>query len=213
MYAILSYWDQKYQPLADLTWDLSKVPYADTHGYTCLMQKIEDTNSHALQRQKVNFIRQALRENFEWIWWTGSDLLITNWRIKIEEKIDNDFHMIITTDCNGINADSILIRNSKEMLDYWDLVDSILPSLHNHWEGEQKIIKDTYPNYKNKIKVVPQREMNSYDYNIYQGFFPPYDYLGTDGNWQRGDWVIQWPGVPLETRLMLANHYINMVMR
>jgi hypothetical protein len=170
---------------------------------------------HGAQLHKVDFINRMLHDpqNYDWIWWTGCDLMVTNFNIKIEDRIDNNYHMIIATDCNGFNADSILIRNSQESKDYWKMVSGILPGLHWHWEGEQKIIKDTYPNYKNIIKVVPQRDINSYNYDTYNGAYPPIDFLNTNGNWQHGDWAIQWPGLGLETRLELAAYYTQQVIK
>lgn len=214
MFAIISYHDQSYQPLADITWDNNKIPYCQQHGYYCEFEPLEGLG-HIGQLQKVRFINRMLHDsrNFEWIWWTGCDLMITNFLTKIEDKIDNDFHMVIATDCNGFNADSILIRNSEESKQYWKMVSDILPSLKDHWEGEQKIIKDTYPNHKKKIKVVPQREINSYDYRIYNGFYPSKDHLGTDGQWQPGDWVIQWPGAGLDARLQLAHRYSQLIVK
>lgn len=214
MYAIISYHDQSYKPLADITWDQNKIPYCEQHGYYCEYEPLEGVG-HIGQLQKVRFINRMLNDprNFEWIWWTGCDLMITNFTIKIEDKIDNNYHMVIATDCNGFNADSILIRNSPESKEYWNMISTMLPGIHWHWEGEQKLIKDTYPNQKKKIKVVPQREINSYDYRIYGGYYPSKDYLGTDGNWQQGDWVIQWPGVGLDVRLKLAEEYSKHIIK
>lgn len=212
--AIISYHDATYQPLADITWDQNKIPYCQLHGYHCEFEPLEGVG-HVGQLQKVRFINRMLHDpaGYEWIWWTGCDLMITNFTTKIEDKVDEKYHMVIATDCNGFNADSILIRNSEESRAYWQMISDVLPSLHWHWEGEQKIIKDTYPNHKKKIKVVPQREINSYDYSIYGGHYQPYDYLGTDGNWQHGDWVIQWPGAKLEDRLLLAQKYTPLIIK
>ena len=149
----------------------------------------------------------------EWLWWTGCDLMITNFTTKIEDKIDNNYHMVIATDCNGFNADSILIRNSPESRAFWAMVGEVVPTLYWHWEGEQKVIKDTYPQYKDQIKVVPQREINAYNYDTYNGAYPSFDYLNTDGNWKSGDWVIQWPGLALDVRLKLAEYYSTQVIK
>ena len=214
MNVIISHHNDTYQPLADYTWEGNKIPYAEKHGYQCRMEELTSLG-HGAQLHKVDFINRMLHDpqNYDWIWWTGCDLMVTNFNIKIEDRIDNNYHMIIATDCNGFNADSILIRNSQESKDYWKMVSGILPGLHWHWEGEQKIIKDTYPNYKNIIKVVPQRDINSYNYDTYNGAYPPIDFLNTNGNWQHGDWAIQWPGLGLETRLELAAYYTQQVIK
>jgi hypothetical protein len=214
MNVIISYHDDTYKPLADYTWFGNKIPYAEKHGYQCETEKMI-AGGHASQMQKVAFINRMLHDprNFEWIWWTGCDLMVTNFNIRMEDRTDNNYHMIIATDCNGFNADSILVRNTQQSKDYWKMVSEILPGLHWHWEGEQKIIKDTYPNYKDIIKVVPQRDINSYNYDTYNGAYTPVDFLNTNGNWQPGDWAIQWPGLSLETRLQLAAHYTQQVIK
>jgi hypothetical protein len=212
--AIISYHDASYQPLADITWDQNKIPYCEQHGYHCEFEPLEGLN-HIGQLQKVRFINRMLNDpaGYEWIWWTGCDLMITNFSVKIEDKIDENYHMVIATDCNGINADSILIKNSEEGRAYWKMVSDLLPSRSHDWEGEQGIIKLTYPNHRKGIKVVPQRDINSYDYNVYGGHYKPFDHLGTNGQWQKGDWVIQWPGVGLDARLKLAEHYTKQIIK
>jgi len=215
MYAIISYHNSTYQPLADLTWTANKLLYAQRHGYHCEMETITDSNGTAIQHQKVAFINRMLNDsrNFEWVWWTGCDLMITNYDVKLEDRIDNNYHMVIATDCNGINADSILIKNNEEGRAFWKMVGEVLPTLNGHWEGEQKVIKDSYPNHKKKIKIVPQRQMNSYDYNIWGGHYKPFDQMGNDGQWQKGDWAIHWPGTSLENRIKLAKHFTEQTIK
>jgi hypothetical protein len=213
MYKIISYHDSSYQPLADITWDQNKIPYCALHGYQLAYEPLVGVG-HPGQLQKVAMINKELENpELEWLWWTGCDLMITNFTIKIEDKIDNNYNMVIATDCNGFNADSILIRNNEESREYWKMISDVLPGLYWHWEGEQKIIKDTYPNHKKKIKVVPQRDINSYNYDTYGGRYQPIDHLGTDGTWHPGDWVIQWPGLDLDYRIKLAEYYTQQIVR
>ena len=56
-------------------------------------------------------------------------------------------------------------------------------------------------------KVLPQRVMNSYDYKNSPRLKnrPEYkDILGTDGQWQEGDFLVQWAGADLNYRLKAA---------
>ena len=61
---------------------------------------------------------------------------------------------------------------------------------------------DTYVSFKDIIKVVPQRTMNSYDYRIYG--VPGIDLLGESGQYQDGDFVFHWPAIPNATRIQLS---------
>lgn len=214
MYAIISFHDEGYQPLADITWFQNKKEYCERHGYAAV-HEILTVHGHGGQMHKVDFINRMLHDpaNYEWVWWTGCDLMITNMTTKMEDKVDDNYQMILATDCNGFNSDSILIKNSPESKEYWGMIRDVTATLHWHWEGEQKAIKDSYPNYKKQIKVVPQRDINSYDYNIYGDRYKPYDFLGTNGQWQHGDWVIQWPGIFLPERVKLAEYYSTLIVR
>ena len=56
-------------------------------------------------------------------------------------------------------------------------------------------------------KVLPQRVMNSYDYKnspLLKNRPNFNDILGTDGQWQKGDFLIQWPATDLEYRINAA---------
>jgi hypothetical protein len=212
MHRLISFHNDDYEPLAQVTWYNNKIPYCERHGYSHYFEKYVPGNDG--QIQKIAMILKQLEDpEVEWVWWTGCDVLITNWNTRIEDKIDNNYHVIMSTDCNGFNADSILTRNSEESKQYWKHVLEITKTLSWHWEGEQKAIKDTYPEYSHLFKVVPQREMNAYNYAIWGGVYPSTDYLNTDGNWQQGDWVIHWPNQPLEKRLEHAAHYGPLIVK
>jgi hypothetical protein len=76
------------------------------------------------------------------------------------------------------------------------------------WFDQQCVI-DTYVTYKDIIKLVPQRTMNSYDYKMYG--VDGIDMLGNDGQWQQGDWVVHWPGLNNQLRVQLAQSFANVV--
>jgi hypothetical protein len=60
--------------------------------------------------------------------------------------------------------------------------------------------------FQSIVKIVPQRFMNSYNYQFYH-YSDHRDKLGIDGNWQIRDWLIHWPAISLEDRLNLTRHY------
>jgi len=67
-----------------------------------------------------------------------------------------------------------------------------------------------------RIKIVPQRTINSYNYDLYPGSIPHVykkDLLGNDGQWQSGDFLIHWPGIPLAQRLVLAQDMLKQVIK
>ena len=89
MIALISLHDEKYKPLADLTWHQNKVPYSQLHGYKTFCSTELLDSSVSMGYQKIVLLRNLMKEHpeIEWFWWTGCDTLITNWTTKVEEKI------------------------------------------------------------------------------------------------------------------------------
>jgi len=239
MYAIFTHHNAAYQELADMTWHQNKLIYAKKHGYATHVQtdnfvtangKVPMTGFEKVYQAKV-----ILEEHpeYEWIWWTGTDSLITNMNVRLEDRVLNQYHFIVSTDVNGINADSFLLRNSPEgrkFLDDWLAMEE---ECSTFWDTEQRAIAlmlglpvtadpswappgpfEVCEQYQSIVKVVPQRYLNSYNYNVYGNEYPDQrDKSGVNGNWSFGDWLIHWPGTPMHMRLELAKFYIAHVMR
>lgn len=212
MHAVISLNDQTFQPLADVTWTLNKVPYCKKHGYRAINKTTGFYGNISIGFEKIFFIRDlmAAQPDIEWIWWTGCDAMITNHSIRIEDKIDAAYDMIIATDCNGINSDSFLIKNSEWGRAYIQYIIDVMPQYENHYFYEQQAIIESFKLHPNNIKVVPQRYLNSYDYKLYPTQ-SNLDHLGTDGSWSYGDWLIHWPGTSLDARLYLSRHYLTLI--
>lgn len=214
MYAVVSLNDEKYQPLADLTWTQNKQIYCDRHGYMGVNKTSGFRGGIPIGFEKIVFLQELLEQHkdLEWVWWTGSDAMITNHTIKIEDKIDPNYDLIIATDCNEINNDSFLLKNSEWSRNYLAHIMEVMPQYQNHFFYEQQAMIDSIPANKEKIKIVPQRYLNAYKNDLYP-HQSKYDLLGNDGTWQKGDWLIHWPGTSLDLRLQLARHFLNEVVK
>jgi hypothetical protein len=210
-FAIVSLNDKNYQPLADLTWEQNKVKYAERHdyGYAC---KTDGFYNVVIGFEKIWFMRDMLDAypDIDWLWWTGTDTLITNMSVKLEDRVDNNYHFIIATDCNGINADSFFVRNTPEGRGYLDLIKSKYDQYKTHVWAEQQVIIDTAEANKDIIKFLPQKDINAYDYGLYPECVPK-DKFGNDGQWSKGDLLIHWPGTSLWQRLDLAKKYMGQI--
>jgi hypothetical protein len=163
--------------------------------------------------------------------------MITNFTIKIEDKIDNNYHFMISVDANGLNADSFLARNTPEGMEFLNHVLSLKEECMQHWDQEQRALcyacgfpSGGNPNavpafpvgehivvcnrFKNTVKVMPQRFMNSYEYSLYGGAYPNrQDRFGQVGNWETGDWLIHWPATSLQQRLGLFDNYLPAIVK
>ena len=195
--------------LAEKTLDNNKVPYCIKHGYP-LIVKTDNWRNIPIGYEKAFLIQTAFTDypDCDWVFFSECDTLITNMDIKLENIVENEQkHFVITTDMNGINAGSFFVRNTNEGRSYIQaMIDSIGQFAH-----EQDFIKDSYfesKKYANIISVYPQKSFNSYDYyNIYKT--PAFDYYGNPGNWEKGDFIIHFPGRDYDERLGQVDYYKN----
>lgn len=212
-FALVCLNDANYQPLADITWYQNKLRYATMHNYWTHYVNTNIQTDVNIGFEKIRVLNEYMRSSpwIEWVWWTGTDSLITNFTIKIEDRIDNAYNIVIANDVNGLNTDSMLFKNVPETHDYLFWVFDQEPRFRNNAWQEQGVIWESLgiEKYNSMIKQVPQRDMNSYQYNLYG--LSPYDKLGNPGDWRPGDWLIHWAGTKLEQRLQLADHYMKLV--
>jgi hypothetical protein len=216
MIVITSLHNGSYTTLADITW-ANKVKYAVKHGYNHLA-KTEDFHGYTPGFEKIQLILDIF-ENFsdtEWVVWTGTDSIITNHQIRVQDRICDTHDVIMAGDFNyAINADVILARNTPAAKRYFQTIMDRYADYKDHQFQEQQCMLDIHDSFTDVVKLVPQREINSYQYDIYT-HGPWYnqtytDVAGNDGNWQTGDWIIHWPGTDLNTRMQLAQKYTQLV--
>jgi hypothetical protein len=142
--------------------------------------------------------------------------MITNFNIRLEDLIDDNFDFVIATDCYNINNDSFLARASDTTIKWLRNTVNLLESYSNAKWLDQSAMIDTIDMMADRIKIVPQRTMNSYNYDLYPGLVPHIykkDLFGNDGQWQPGDFLIHWPAVPLDTRIALAQEMLGQVVK
>lgn len=230
MYALFTQHNDKYARLAELTWDQNRVIYANKHGYAFHAKTDEWVNGF----DKIHYCKKLMLDHpeYEWLWWTGTDTMVTNMNIRIEDRVMNQYHFIISVDANGVNADSWLIRNSKEGREFIDEVLSNETECLKHWDTEQRAFcyvlgvpvgaDPSWPppgpitmnsKWQDLTKIVAQKYMNSYNYQFYREHVDHRDKSGVDGNWSYGDWLIHWPALSLEQRIQCFNAYAPLVVR
>lgn len=197
--------DIAYQALSRITFDNNKVPYCEQHGYTLAAKT--DNWSDVIYFDKIQFILDILENNPEvtWVWWLDCDALITNFTKRIEDVIDDNYHIIMATDVHSLNCGSFFVKNSPEAIGWLKMILSWKDLYRQkRWDNpEQYPMIINYIKYRKIIKLLPQREINSFDYRLYPGI-SNIDMLDTDGQWQPGDWVLHWPSVPNENRIAMA---------
>lgn len=213
MYAVASINLPNYQDLADIT-DKPKREYCERYGYKFFVLK-ENKYSDIMGFNKIGYILDLLNTNpdVEWLLFSECDATITNVAIPLEDKIDNNFHVIIPVDRLNLNAGNLLIRNSTEGRAYLQMImDSEAKYKEAEW-AEQQIMIDTIDNYTNIVKIVEQRYMNSYIQAPYDYCDVRTDVLGNSGEWQVGDWILHLPGLHKPVRIQVANQILEHITR
>lgn len=217
-FAIVTAHNDAYQPLADITWNQNKLLYAQKWGYTAVA-KTDNFKHPAAQMsfERTELIVEMLRSGkYDWIHAAGCDTMITNFNIRYEDIVDSDYDFIIATDCHNLNNDSFLARATPTTIAWLQhIVDVREQYANNPWYDQQAMI-DSIDMMGDRIKIVPQRTLNSYDYSQYpneEQFRDGHDMFGNDGKWQPGDFLIHWPGVPNDRRIPLAQQKLTQVLQ
>jgi hypothetical protein len=231
MYAVVSMSTHSIADLADQTDGLKK-EYCDANGYEFFAIKDEDFKvftkpySSFMDWNKAFYVNKLLqdRPDIEWVLISEADATISNMTVRMEDKVDNDYHVIIPVDRLTLNGGNWLLRNSPEGRAYIQMMVDVVEDyredqspegkLIDKW-GLQQVMIDTIDQYKDIVKIVPQRDMNSYEPEIYDYADVSKDCFGNDAVWQKGDWIIHWPGIRHNVRLERVRrlHDENLIVR
>lgn len=215
MYAIASFNDAKFQPLADVT-DNVKRKYCEKNGYAYHV-RTDVKFTPDIGFEKIVMVLDLFEQHpeYEWVLFCECDAMVTNFDIKIEDRIDDRYHFIVATDVNEINAGVFLARNSEQGRAYLKFILEQRPKYQGNWQAEQAVIQDSYEDWKDTVLIVPQRVMNSFEYQYYQNYPKPvFDIMGNFGTWEPGDWICHWPGLSSvqEFRIQLAQQMAKRVL-
>jgi hypothetical protein len=157
---------------------------------------------------------KILNQNkYDWIFVVGADVLITNFKTSLASLTDDEAHLVISTDSNGLNADSFLLRNTTKGIGFAQNIIDRFDEFKNSTFKEQDGITKIAMELPGVVKVLPQRAMNSYNYDLYvaRAGRNGVDILGNSGQWQPGDFLIHWAGLPLEVRIFEAKKMMDKV--
>lgn len=209
--AIVSIFNERHADLAELTWYNNKVKYAEKHGYLAVA-KTDNFSPEQVHFDKFVHLLDVMEKNpdVDWVWWLDNDAMITNFDIRVEDLVDNDYHVIMPTDIAALNTGSFIVRNSTQAREWLNFLLSKKKEYKDDkkWFEQQAVI-DFYPKFQDLFKIIPQQWLNSYDYKMYN--VEGTDLLGQDGQWYPGDFVIHWPGLPNPTRVQLAKQCLAFI--
>ena len=210
--AIASLYDDNYEDFVQQTLFSNHIEYCNRHGYTLLAEKRSFVENKGWEQ--IKFLLENISK-YDWIWYVGNDTLVMNHTIKVEDKIDNNYHYIVSSDINGPNAHSFLVRNSPECIQWLEFIWSMRFNddyFHHNWADNQ-VVHDFHNQqpWSTYIKVQPQRYMNSYLYRELWGY--RWEERWAEGQFEEGDWLLHMPGTDLETRKWIVENFKNKVIK
>lgn len=218
-FAMVTLHTPNYIPLAEITWDQNKKLYCEQHGYDAIAKTDGFKYDYLfLSTERTELIVELLESGkYDWIHACGTDTMITNFTVKLEDLVDDDYDFIIGVDCHGINNDSFLARATPRTIAYLKKVIEVREEYATAKWLDQQAMTDNIDMMGDRIKIVPQRFFNSFDYWQYPQDYMPHiekkDILGNDGQWQPGDFLIHWPGISMEKRIPLAKEKLTQVIK
>jgi len=156
--------------------------YCKIHGYKFIFNNDRYDTIRNIFYMKLHVLNEAIvrglkTNEYDWIFWADSDVMITNPNIKLETFIptDDNVNFIAATDRHGLNAGAFMLRVHPWTLDYID-----------------RAISFAYY-YKKKLKYADQTSLNNvlvmdkehshyvvvpqHWFNNYPGMIQPGDFL------------------------------------
>ena len=207
-FTVLTFCDETFKLMAEITGNNHR-DYCHKHGYFCKKRIFPAFKGNGYERlcyaAKINaeIILQELylgKEN-DYLFTIGSDAIITNMEIKLEDIAGEykDFNIIVGSDSGGINSSQQLIKITPRSRKYYM---EMVAWIEKGGEHDQRYMHE---NPKEFMIETHQNLMNSYDCETRQE--PP----ETPGNWKTGDFLVHLAGMTLEQRMAVLNKWMERV--
>lgn len=211
--AIVTMHNDAYINLANITLP-NLEEYAKLHNYKFICKNSNFSEEYLIYFEKPKLILDTLLHyDIDWVWWIDLDAIVTNYSIQLQSIIDDRYDIIISTDGSAINCGSFLVKNTSKARAWLENIFShrYIPRYVNDKWPEQLAIIDNARKYTDIIKIVPQKTLNSYYLEAYNGIaeVAKYDRLGTSSNWTPGDFVIHMPGISNLIRIEFFKIFIE----
>ncbi len=218
---IVSHHSEEYAALSELTWP-SKQRWAQKHGASC--ENVPVRRAVWQHHYRSFLLNQLARVPHNgWLWVTGCDLMVTG--DQGVQGLLGDNHVVLSVDANGINSDSLLLKNTVEVREMvlsvsrtacnndQEALACVLSGRGNYreflkelgtptWTGGYPATSTMMTKFRHllnrstvKVSVVEQRAMNAYPSREY-GFTGDESWA-----WHPGDLACHMPGKSLADRL------------
>ena len=227
--SLLTAHTSEFQPLADIT-DVSKRLYALKHGYEYYQRHIPTRRDNAtcsdLSVDRISLIRAVLSGTTDWLWFTGTDLLITNLCTPLTNFI-KDADLYCAGDVNGLHCDSLLLRNCQQVDKFLDLSLMFVEKYHVNDQDAYAIVLSghkTVESYETSVsgdgvdESTLSARLNRSDVKVeilenrYFNCVPPHHYQRDEPYeqmWRPGYFCLHMHGKALEYRLRHMPRYLK----
>ena len=121
------------------------------------------------------------------------------------DKSDGQKVLTITRDgIEGVNSGVFMVERCPEAIELLDWMlqqDTIAEAMKDDWK-EQRLLDNFVRMYPDLCRVLPQRVMNSALRSEHAVYLYPW------GDYEQGDWILHFGGMPYERRVELARTWI-----
>ena len=168
--------------------DASLSAYAARHGYSFIVGQAEPED-HGLGHpswQKLYYLRKYL-SHFDFLFYSDSDCVITNQKIRIETFIDQSFDLLVNKDwaeghghTSPWSAGVMLLQNTNKTAEYLRLAETF-SQWRNKSPWDQAALHKAWPLIENlRLKILPRRRLQSVPKEVQPLAAEP---------WQNGDFI------------------------
>lgn len=184
-----------------------KRDYCKYHNYDFIIKLFDKCSGW----EKLIVLQKELK-NYDYIFMSDTDVVITNRDIRIEDIInkyhDEDKFMYISCDYNSINSGNIIWKNCDKTFEFLDKViklgsNNIRFSLNTPYKvigvyEQPSIIYYINKEYNNDIVIIPQYEINSY-------IIDKVNINNERGLWKNNDFLIHFAGLNNNINININN--------
>ncbi len=200
---VATFHSQGYKPLADITLPRLR-RYAKLHGYDLYDEEYHGAIEHTIGWERFRRVYELLF-TYENVLWCDADALITSPAHPLHYFAGP---LVMAADLHGANTGVFIARRLPLVRQLFYVVLGEYGRSHfgSHQWGEQAAFIHLTANapYQKLVSWCSQKELNAYP-NREQGW--P-DFI--QGQWEMGDFIIQFAGMPLGARIEHAKKYSEM---
>jgi len=159
--------------------------YCKIHNYTMFLNTQKYDTETSVFYMKLHVVKEAIirglkTHEFDWIFWIDSDIMLANPNIKLETflppLINDEIHLIISKDDNGLNAGIFFLR-----VHTWSLSFMMRSSVYTYYNKPRLLFYSDQASMNNVLVenesdkehyiLVPQKWFNMYLNKVEPGYF------------------------------------------